>query len=117
MLAADGLAGPIVVHPKEPEPFEYDEERVIFLSDFFSQTGQQQEIGLENIPFTWVGNPDSLLINGKGIASACVEGGVDFGNPDLCLDTCNDALSLLPAISVEAGKTYRLRIINGYVRP
>lgn len=25
---ADGIGGPIVVHPKDPEPFEYDEERV-----------------------------------------------------------------------------------------
>lgn len=28
MYFADGLSGPIIIHPKEPEPFTYDEEKV-----------------------------------------------------------------------------------------
>jgi FtsP/CotA-like multicopper oxidase with cupredoxin domain len=61
----------------------------------------------------WVGNPNSLLINGKGIAPECQDGGVNFNNSLYCLDTCmQDPLQLLSNITVDAGKTYRLRLIN-----
>jgi FtsP/CotA-like multicopper oxidase with cupredoxin domain len=111
-----GVTGPIIVHPKEPEPFEYDDERMLFLQDFYIQTSIEQDIGLQNYPFTWVGNPNSLLINGKGLASRCVEDiGDDFGDANVCLvDTCNDTLAWTPTISVDAGKTYRFRMINRY---
>ena len=109
----DGLMGPIIVHPTEEEPFEYDEEVVLFLSDFYIQTSDQQVIGLQNYPFTWVGNPDSLLINGKGVAAKCQEGGEAVDHAGACLSTCNDTLPLLETITVEAGKTYRFRVING----
>jgi FtsP/CotA-like multicopper oxidase with cupredoxin domain len=111
------LSGPIIVHPKDPEPFEYDEERMLFLQDFFIETGTQQYVGLQNYPFTWIGNPNSLLINGKGLASKCLEGGDNFDDPLSCLvDTCNDTLAWTPTIFVDAGKTYRFRIINRYVQ-
>ncbi|KAL3912025.1 MAG: hypothetical protein SGILL_007048, partial [Bacillariaceae sp.] len=108
----DGVTGPIIIHPKEPEPFDYDDERVLFLQDFYTQTGTQQQIGLENYPFTWVGNPTSLLINGKGRAPSCLEGGGNFGDESACLSTCNDTLAWISNVSVDPGKTYRLRIIN-----
>jgi FtsP/CotA-like multicopper oxidase with cupredoxin domain len=113
MDVADGMTGPIIIHPKEPEPFDYDEERMLFLQDFYIQTGSQQEAGLDNYPFTWVGNPNSLLINGKGLASACLEGGASYNNSNSCLvNTCNDTLAWTSVVPVEAGKTYRFRIIN-----
>lgn len=69
--------------------------------------------GLLSIPFVWVGNPNSLLINGKGIAPECLEGGVSFNNSLLCLDTCQgDPLALLSMVNVTEGMTYRLRLIN-----
>ena len=118
---ADGLSGLLIVHPKEPptteggQPLEYDEERVLFLQDFYSETGEQQRAGLDNWPFTWIGNPDSLLINGRGIARACLLDGANFGNTNVCLETCEDtAGAWLPTIvDVEENKTYRLRIVNG----
>ena len=113
---ADGLTGPLIVHPKSPEPFAYDyeDEHTVFLQDFYTETGEQQAAGLKNWPFTWIGNPDSLLINGKGLAPKCdaTEEGSDFGNPFTCLDTCDDLLSWLPKLTVKPNKTYRLRIIN-----
>jgi L-ascorbate oxidase len=112
MDVADGLSGPLIVHPKEQEPFSYDEDRTLFLQDFYSETGEQQAVGLNNWPFTWVGNPDSILINGRGINPACQDGGGDFGDSDICLDTCQDSLALLSTIDVDANKTYRLRIIS-----
>lgn len=32
---ADGLQGALIVHAKGPEPWTYDEERTIFLTDWF----------------------------------------------------------------------------------
>jgi FtsP/CotA-like multicopper oxidase with cupredoxin domain len=118
MHASDGLSGPIVIHPKteSSDPFEYDEERVIFLQDWYIQTSTQQLIGLKSFPFTWIGNPNSLLINGKGLAAECLpDGGVNFNDTLKCqIDLCvgpalTDQLSVIP---VEVGKTYRFRIIN-----
>ena len=69
--------------------------------------------GLLSFPFVWIGNPNSLLINGKGIAPECLEGGVSFNNSLLCLDTCQgDPLALLAMVNVTEGMTYRLRLIN-----
>ncbi len=105
---ADGLSGPIIIHPKVNE-LEYDDERMLFLQDFYSETGEQQRAGLDNFPFTWIGNPDSLLINGRGLALSCT---AEDADPLLCLDTCNDTLAWIPTIEVEANTTYRFRIIN-----
>jgi L-ascorbate oxidase len=116
-MIADGLTGPLIVHPEkeeEEEEGDYDaEDRILFLQDFYIQTSQQQATGLLNYPFTWIGNPDSLLINGKGIASKCSEGGSNFEDPNACLSTCSDSSQLLlSTINVESLKTYRLRLIN-----
>ena len=55
MMDADGIAGPIVIHPKTPVPYEYDEDIVIFLQDFYGgQTAEQQEVGLLSFPFVWM---------------------------------------------------------------
>lgn len=112
---ADGLSGPIVVRPKDPEPFSVDEERIVYLQDWYLQTSTQQLVGLKNLPFTWIGNPNSLLINGKGLAPMCLPGGARFGDATFCLPTlCQANLTdALATVHVDAGKTYRLRIING----
>jgi FtsP/CotA-like multicopper oxidase with cupredoxin domain len=69
--------------------------------------------GLLSYPFVWIGNPNSVLINGKGIAPECQQGGANFNSSLFCLPTClGDPLALLSTVNVTAGKTYRLRIIN-----
>jgi FtsP/CotA-like multicopper oxidase with cupredoxin domain len=69
--------------------------------------------GVNSFPFVWIGNPNSLLINGKGIAPECQPNGTSFNNSLLCLDTCQgDPLALLATVNVTEGQTYRLRIIN-----
>jgi len=113
----DGLTGPIIVRPAstsvQPETFAYDEERIIFLQDWYLETGTQQLIGLNSYPFTWIGNPDSILVNGKGIATACVAGSETADDPTVCqTEVCSDLLTLLETVTVESSKTYRLRIIN-----
>jgi L-ascorbate oxidase len=114
LALADGLSGPIVIHPKDPEPCKYDNDHVLFLQDWYIQTATQHLVGLLNWPCTWVGNPNSLLINSKGIAPKCLEGGANVGNTAVCLPSCQDnPATQLEVVSVEAGKTYCLRLING----
>jgi FtsP/CotA-like multicopper oxidase with cupredoxin domain len=96
----------------------------MFLQDWYILTGTQQMIGLESLPFAWVGNPQSFLINGKGLAPACAEqdGGVWFNDTSMCLtDVCANATTnatymvdgdAYNVTTVELGKTYRFRIIN-----
>jgi FtsP/CotA-like multicopper oxidase with cupredoxin domain len=87
--------------------------KVIFLQDWFIETGAQQFDGLNSWPFVWIGNPNSLLINGKGIAPECEVGGLNFNNSAVCLPAClEDPLALVSSINVTSGKTYRFRIIN-----
>lgn len=62
MQEADGVTGPIIIHPKNPPPYEYDEDVVVFLQDFYVQTAEQQQVGLKSFPFVWVGDGNSILI-------------------------------------------------------
>jgi len=112
---ADGITGMIVVKPTSAETeqtIEYDEERQFFMNDWYHVTSDQQVAGLLSDPFVWVGNPDSILINGKAIWFECQQGGQFFNNTAFCLDTCSNTSSLLETIHVEEGKKYRLRIVN-----
>ena len=78
-------------------PYQYDEEKVIILSDCFNTTDDFIIQGLTSNPFRWSGEVQNVLVNGQGrpIGSAA---------PD---STC-----ALEAIDVEPGKTYRLRFIG-----
>jgi FtsP/CotA-like multicopper oxidase with cupredoxin domain len=88
-------------------------KQILFLQDWYIETGTQQLDGLLSFPFLFVGNPNSFLINGKGIAPECQAGGANFNNSLMCLPACqNDTLSLLSTVNVTAGMTYRLRLIN-----
>lgn len=93
---AVSAAGPLIVDEGRP-PYQYDDEKIIFLSDVFQKTDQAIVTGLTSNPFVWSGEPAMVLINGKG-------GGVSNGT------SCNASLSV---IDVEPGKTYRLRFIGG----
>jgi len=55
----------------------------MFLQDWYIQTGPQQLVGLTSYPFVWIGNPNSLLINGKGVAPQCLPNGTTFNNSNL----------------------------------
>ncbi|KAJ5345731.1 hypothetical protein N7452_003735 [Penicillium brevicompactum] len=87
--------GALIVDPAQPSPYEYDEERVIALTDFFEKTDQEVEDGLLSSNFTWSGETAAVLVNGQGRLATNATG------------ECK-----LAAISVEPGKTYRLRFIG-----
>ena len=79
-------------------PYEYDDDRIIFLQDVFEETEATIEAGLLDTPLVYQGDQTMVLINGKG-------GGLTNNGA-----VCNETLSV---INVECGKTYRLRLIGG----
>jgi FtsP/CotA-like multicopper oxidase with cupredoxin domain len=115
---ADGQAGPIVIKPTvTEESFSYDAEQIIMFQDYYIKTGQAQAIGLLGNPFVWIGNPDSILVNGKGVASKCAPGGTFHTDTTRCLGTCSDPLPLYETFTWTSGSTYRLRFISSNQLP
>lgn len=58
-----GLYGMIRVSvPKGvPEPFSYDYDRSIILTDWYHKSTYEQAAGLSSIPFVWVGEPQVYI--------------------------------------------------------
>ena len=54
-----GLYGSIRVSVArgKTEPFSYDHDRSIILTDWYHNTTYEQALGLSSIPFDWVGEP------------------------------------------------------------
>lgn len=124
----DGLSGPLIVRPRRrllPARPRYDKEYIMFIQDWYHTPGGVSSRGL-NQPFdaafvtntsgqfTWVGNPQSVLINGQGnyeyctiptsgTNTTCSISNVNASSPNGCsLDT----------FEVISGRTYLFRIIN-----
>ncbi|KAM7252264.1 hypothetical protein ACFE04_024147 [Oxalis oulophora] len=68
MQRESGLYGSIrVALPDgESEPFAYDYDKSIILNDWYHRSPYEQAALLSSIPFQWVGEHQSLLIQGKG---------------------------------------------------
>ncbi|USP75998.1 hypothetical protein yc1106_03272 [Curvularia clavata] len=94
---AISATGPLVIEDFGLPPIAYDEERYVFLQDYYRKTDDILEHGLTAIPFVWTGEVDAVLINGVGVAKNATAGQGD----------CQ-----LPVIDVEPGKVYRLRFVG-----
>lgn len=94
---AVSAAGPLVVEDSGRPPYEYDDERFVFLTDYFNKTDTVIEEGLVATPFTWSGETNAVLINGVGVSIGAMAG----------IGQCR-----LPVIDVEPGKIYRLRFVS-----
>lgn len=59
MQRSAGLYGSLIVEvPKdEKEPFHYDEELNLLLSDWWHKSYHDQQIDLSSKPFRWIGEP------------------------------------------------------------
>ncbi|XP_062194742.1 L-ascorbate oxidase-like [Phragmites australis] len=107
MQRSAGLNGMIVVAAaaggKDAEPFKYDGEHDVLLNDWWHKSTYEQAAGLAAVPIGWVGEPDSLLINGHG----------RFVNCSTAV-TCNATHPecATPVFAVVPGKTYRFRIAS-----
>jgi len=90
-------AGPLIIEDAGRIPYEYDEERLIALSDVFNKTDAEIEEGLVGNPFNWSGETSNILVNGQGqLPGNTYSPGCD-----------------LASIIVEPEKTYRFRFIGG----
>ncbi|CAA6671668.1 unnamed protein product [Spirodela intermedia] len=111
MQRAAGLYGSLIVDVAdgEREPFHYDGELNVLLSDWYHQDINTQAVGLSSNPFRWIGEPQTLLINGRGqhgcsLASHVLEG----------LSACeiNSSQCAPVTLPVLPNRTYRLRIAS-----
>ncbi|XXG87541.1 hypothetical protein AAC387_Pa11g2204 [Persea americana] len=89
------------------EPFTYDFDRSIILSDWWHKSTYEQSAGLSSIPFQWVNEPESLLIQGRGRFNCSA---LDPSTNGVCNSTSPDCSPYF--ITVVPGKTYRLRIAS-----
>ncbi|KAA8546849.1 hypothetical protein F0562_003278 [Nyssa sinensis] len=103
-----GLYGSIrvLLGDGKTEPFPYDHDRSIILNDWYHKTTFEQATGLSSLDFDWVGEPQSILIQGKGRFN-CSSPGIDAG---LCNATPSECSPYV--LTVIPGKTYRLRIAS-----
>ncbi|KAF9607819.1 hypothetical protein IFM89_001567 [Coptis chinensis] len=104
-----GLYGSIRVSVRKgvKEPFAYDEDRSIILNDWYHRSTYEQVARLSSRPFQWVGEPQSLLIQGRGSFNCSI-----LSTPNLEAGACNMSNPECSpyVITVVPGKTYRLRI-------
>ncbi|TVT99795.1 hypothetical protein EJB05_54796, partial [Eragrostis curvula] len=109
MQRSGGLNGMIVVQAakggKDAEPFAYDGEHDVLLNDWWHKSTYEQATGLASVPIGWVGEPQALLINGRGRFVNCstmAAGACNATHPECAT----------PVFAVVPGKTYRFRIAS-----
>ncbi|KAG6510682.1 hypothetical protein ZIOFF_028710 [Zingiber officinale] len=107
MQRSAGLYGLIQVAlpAAQAEPFSYDYDRSIILNDWWHDTTQQLSTGLASVPFVWVNEPKSILINGRGKFNCSLAAA-----NQVCNATSPDCSPFV--LTVVPGMTYRLRIAS-----
>ncbi|KAL5076328.1 hypothetical protein RYX36_015312 [Vicia faba] len=113
MQRAAGLYGSLIVNLPEnqTEPFHYDGEFNLLLSDWWHTSSHEQEVGLSSAPMRWIGEPQSLLINGRGQFNCSLA--AKYVNTTLPQCNFKGGEECAPQIlHVEPKKTYRIRIAS-----
>ncbi|CAL5088634.1 unnamed protein product [Urochloa decumbens] len=109
MQRSAGLNGLIVVAAAagspDAEPFRYDGEHAVLLNDWWHKSTYEQAAGLAAAPIGWVGEPQTLLINGRGRFVNC-----SSMAPGACNATHPECATQV--FAVVPGKTYRFRIAS-----
>ncbi|KAL9690661.1 hypothetical protein QQ045_011067 [Rhodiola kirilowii] len=86
----------------EQEPYHYDYDRSFILNDWFHKSAYEQATSLSSKPFVWVGEPQSLLIQGRGR--------FDCSKMDSAICNAMNPECGPYTLTVMSGKTYRLRV-------
>ncbi|KAG7950316.1 hypothetical protein I3843_13G106200 [Carya illinoinensis] len=122
MQRSAGLYGSLIVEvgEEEREPFHYDGEFNLLLSDWWHQSVHNQEVGLSSNPFRWIGEPQTLLINGRGQYNCSMA--ANFRTPESSSSSSNTQYSQCKfrgneqcaphILRVNPNKTYRLRVAS-----
>ncbi|KAJ6671782.1 MULTI-COPPER OXIDASE [Salix viminalis] len=113
MQRSAGLYGSLIVDVAEgeEEPFQYDGEFDLLLSDWWHKSAHHQEVGLSSRPMRWIGEPQSLLINGRGQFGCSLA--AHYSNDTSSLSQCDITghEQWAPSIlRVDPNKTYRIRL-------
>ncbi|KAF7720762.1 hypothetical protein EC973_006153 [Apophysomyces ossiformis] len=98
---AEAFDNEIPTHKIRDGPYEYDDERIVQLSEWWHQTETERVDYVLGDQFTGVIPADSYLINGRTVY-----------NPQNAFDRSKNCGGY-SVIGVEPGKTYRLRVIGG----
>ena len=85
----------------ETSPYDYDEEIILQIGDFYPEDDHTMESVLTSAPNTWPGDPTSLLINGQSGRGRLISNKND-----------GDSACEPWTMNVTAGKTYRIRVIG-----
>ena len=95
---AVSATGPLIVEDVGKPPYDYEDERILFLGDLFNKTDAEIQQGLVSNPFVWSGETQNILMNGYGITP----------NGTATGPSCS-----LSIIDVKPDTTYRFRFIAG----
>ncbi|XP_055835815.1 L-ascorbate oxidase [Solanum dulcamara] len=113
MQRSAGLYGSLIVDVAqgEREPFHYDGEFNLLLSDWWHIGSHEQEVDLSSNPLRWIGEPQTLLINGRGQYNCSMA--AQFSNPRLpqCMIRGGEQYAS-QILRVRPNKTYRLRLAS-----
>jgi len=96
-IQAIACTGPLSVVEREDPPYQYDDDRWLFLQDAFAENDTYILEGLTATPQRYDGDQTMVLINGKGAGTH--DNGI----------VCNESLSV---INVDPGRTYRFRVVG-----
>uniref|UniRef100_A0A1J3DFL1 L-ascorbate oxidase n=1 Tax=Noccaea caerulescens TaxID=107243 RepID=A0A1J3DFL1_NOCCA len=112
MQRSAGLYGMLIVRsPKER--LRYDGEFNLLLSDWWHQSSHLQELLLSSSPMRWIGEPHSLLINGRGQSNCSQAAYFNKGGGGLKQCTFRENDQCAPeTLRVEPNRVYRLRIAS-----
>ncbi|KAK4840732.1 hypothetical protein QYF36_016748 [Acer negundo] len=95
----------VTVRTGKSEPFKYDDDdHSIVLTDWYHSSSYEEATKLTSLPFVWIGEPQSLLINGRGKYDC------SNLNTNVCDSTNPECVPY--SLTVVPGKTYRLRIAS-----
>lgn len=94
----------VKTRPGVVEPFKYSSDEQILLTDWYHANSNEESADLSSVPFVWVGEPDSILIQGKGKFD-CNKPGTQ---PTLCNATNPQCSPYV--LKADPGKTIRLRL-------
>ncbi|XP_038880052.1 L-ascorbate oxidase-like [Benincasa hispida] len=112
MQRSAGLYGSLIIDPEEgkKEPFHYDEEINLLLSDWWHKSAHKQEVGLSSSPMRWIGEPETILINGRGQISCSIAAKYNKNLEQCKLKGGEQCAPFI--LQVKPKKTYRIRIAS-----
>ncbi|OMO67513.1 Multicopper oxidase, type 1 [Corchorus capsularis] len=115
MQRSAGLYGSLIVDVADgqKEPFNYEQDFNFLLSDWWHRSVHKQAVFLSGKPFHWIGEPQTLLINGTGQYDCKLKTELTDNTLNHCETSKDGERFCKPLIlHVKPNKVYRLRIAS-----